>query len=114
MFSVVNGNIITPFVGKVNFLKPSDRNPLKRAHYDWDALYSAYGTDFVAPDEETEIKISSGIPKEDDNAKFFDHTAASSDNGVNGTETGAEAPVEEVAPVTSGYASEDNEEYSEL
>ncbi len=86
MFSVVNGNIISPFAGKVDFLKDSEKKPRKRVHYDWDALYSKYGTAYSIPDQKTEEEIAKHIPANDSHGRIFEHAAVATDTGFDGTE----------------------------
>ena len=39
MYTVVDGNLIPPFLGKVDFLDKTEKNVMKRTKYDWNTFY---------------------------------------------------------------------------
>lgn len=52
VFSVVSGNLVPPFAGKVAFLKRERKLKVKRIHVEWDKIYkSCYSTLSDAPQE---------------------------------------------------------------
>lgn len=90
VFSVRNGNLITPYFAKVDFLKKTKYNKIKRFTMNWDELYKEYSYTNLVPDEDTMQKLEKNIPSDTKHidsetagivsAADFDELASSANN----------------------------------
>lgn len=109
MYTVVDGNLVPPFLGKVDFLDKTERNVLKRPKFDWNEFYKRDLSAKESPVSENDIAEAEAQAAEEDdddvvlfnadgtvnNNKETESSTASGDGFVVGMSEVEEGAVEE-------------------
>lgn len=66
MYTVVDGNLVPPFLGKVDFLDKTERNVMKRPKYNWNEFYERDLPAKASQVSETDVAEAEAQAAEDD------------------------------------------------